>query len=165
MNTARILMIVCTLAVATGCGNLSPRFEQRLNNENGKIDEIKNNQNGMMAEIGKLQNQAEIQNSQLEKIQQGMINFQSNNENSGVQILSGNGGLIVSCIGAAALFILAMTTLYYIGQAKLMTKTAKILADQIKAKNDEELTENVFKAAMYTDVEAQILNLVKVKST
>ena len=94
----KILAIICLFVMLSGCADISPRYNPKIENENGKIDEIRNNQNGIMAEIGKLKQSAEIQNSQLKEVQNGLLNFNaavSKNENSGVQILQGDGALIM----------------------------------------------------------------------
>ncbi len=155
-NFTKIVIITCLL-ILSGCKNLSPRQDQKLEN-NGKIDEIKNNQNGIMSEIGTLKNQAEIQNSQLEKIQQGMMNLQSTNENSGVQILSGPGGLasvvvILTCV--------SLLMIHYRTQCKLHEKTANILTEKIIQKNDPSLEDDVFLSVINTNVEENVLNLMK----
>jgi hypothetical protein len=146
------------ICLIVGCGNLSPRQDQEFNNQGGKIDEIKNNQNGVMAELGTLKNQAEIQNSELEKIQQGMLNLQSNYENNGVQVFSGPGGLIVSIL---ALMCGTIILLHYRNVAKIQEKTANILAERIANSEDPSLEDSVFQAAMYTNVEENVLNLMK----
>lgn len=148
---------LCLLFV-TGCGNLSPRQDQKLDNSNGKIDEIKNNQNGIMSELGTLKNQQEIQNSRLDRIQQGLLNIQNSYENSGIQIFSGPGGLIVAIVGLLCGTVLI---LHYRQQAKQFEKTSNILADRIVNANDPELEDQVFQAAMYTNVEENVLNLMK----
>jgi TolA-binding protein len=51
------------LIICVGCGRISPispELDQRLNNTDGKIDEIRNNQNGLMLELGKINQQQEI---------------------------------------------------------------------------------------------------------
>src|ERR1017187_2132004 len=64
-----------------GCGNLSPRdnfspkLQEDINNTNGKIDRIENNQNSIHGEIEKL------------------LSF--NKTNNGIQILQGDGALIL----------------------------------------------------------------------
>lgn len=150
------------LIVLPGCGNLSPRNDQKIDNQNGKIDEIRTNQNGVMAEILSLKNKFDIHDSTISKIQQGMVNLQSNNENSGVQILSGPGGLVVAMIGFLALSVIA---LHFRGAAKANEKTANILAEKIVQQDDPALEDSVFQAAMYTDVEENVLNLIKKHKT
>lgn len=159
-----IFAIVAALCFVgfSGCGNLSPRQDQKIDNTDGKIDEIKNNQNGIMAEIGTLKNQSDIQNSKLDKVQQGMVNLQSVNENSGIQIFSGPGGLMVAviCLVCATILIL-----HYRSQSKIQEKTANILAERIVSKDDPHLEDAVFQAAMYTNVEENVLNLMKKHKT
>lgn len=158
MNQILKIVSLAALVILSGCGNLSPRHEQRIDNTNGKIDEIKSNQNGLMAEIGNLKNQTEIQNSQLDRIQQGMLNMQSNNENSGVQILSGPGGIVVALVAVIGSIVLV---LHYRSQAKLHEKTANILTERIVNRDDPDLEEAVFQSAMYTNVEENVLSLIK----
>ena len=152
-----VLLALFMIIGLTGCGNLSPRNEQKIDNQDGKIDEIKNNQNGIMGEIGTLKNQAEIQNSKLEKIQQGMLNLQSNNDNHGVQIFSGSGGLLVAIVGIISA---CGVVLYFRSVSKMHEKTATMLAERIVNANDPQLEEAVFSAAMYTNVESNVLNLI-----
>jgi predicted PurR-regulated permease PerM len=137
----KFLMTVFALAVLTllpGCGNLSPRQEQEIDNQNGKIGEIENLANSIKAEVGNLKAQNDIQNSQLEKIQQGLVNMQSIHENSGVQILSGPGGLLFAII---ALIVVTVLVLHYRSVAKVQQKTAEILAQSITARREPELEE------------------------
>mgnify|MGYP000468439927 CR=1 FL=1 len=62
-----------------------------------------------MLELGKLRQDAEIQNSQLKEVQQGMLNLNATgirNENKGVQILQGDGALIlIFALGTVAMLI------------------------------------------------------------
>lgn len=152
-----ILAALC-LIFFSGCGNLSPRQDQKIDNSNGKIDEIKNNQNGIMSELGTLKNQQEIQNSRLDRIQQGLMNIQSTYENSGVQIFSGPGGLVVAIVGFVCCTILI---LHYRSQAKTYEKTSNILAERIINADNPELEDEVFQAAMYTSVEENMLKIMK----
>lgn len=153
-----LLPLVVTLTLTlTGCGNLSPRMQEKIDNQNGKIGEIENINQGLKLELGKLQNQAEIQNSQLDRVQQGLMNVQAGNENSGVQILSGTGGVLIACFITIAAVVIALS---YRNEAKKQQKAAEIMAQQIAYSEDPELEDNVFRAAMNTDVEAQIYNAV-----
>lgn len=159
MKQLILSMIAAICLVATsGCGNLSPRQDQKIDNKDGHIDEIKNNQNGIMSELGTLKNQSDIQNSKLDKVQQGMINMQSTNENSGVQVLSGPGGILVTMVGFACLTVLL---LHYRSQAKIHKISANILAERMVHMGDPALEDSVFQAAMHTAAEENILDLVK----
>jgi hypothetical protein len=158
MKNLILALIAGCFLFLSGCGNLSPRQQQEIDNQNGKIGEIENLANSIKAEVGKLQNQAEITDSELDRLQQGLANFQSTNDNSGVQILSGPGGIIVSLIGILSVSVLAM---HWRSQSKQNEKTADILAERIVSREDPELEDEVFQAAMYTDVEENVLNLIK----
>ncbi len=148
------------LAVIQGCasGNLSPRHEQRINNQDGKIGEIETLQNSIKAEVGTLKSQSEIRDSQIDRMQQGLANLQYTNENNGVQILSGSGGLVVAMVG---LLCMTMLALHYRSLFLKHEKTANILAQSIVRKNDEDLEDAVFQAAMFTDAEGIVLNVIK----
>jgi predicted PurR-regulated permease PerM len=158
-----ILFIAVVCAILPGCGNLSPRQQQKIDNQNGKIGEIETMANSMKAEVGNLKANADIQNSKLDRIQNGLANIQANvenhNENSGVQILSGSGGLMII---ALAIFG-GIMSLYYRYHGKKSEKTANLLAERIVTRNDPVLVDNVFQAAMYSDVEEHVLNLIKKK--
>lgn len=164
--TKSTLLVIILFAIS-GCGNLSPRDnfspnqKQDLDNREGKINgEIDTMSNSAKAEILKLQQNDEIQNSTLDKVQKGMLNLQSSNENSGVQILSGPGGLIFSII---ALMAGVMMALHYRKEMKLSDKTSEILAEKIAEQNDTHLEEEVFKAAMFSDVEKKVYQLMMKK--
>lgn len=146
----------------SGCGNLSPRFDpkldQKLNNQNGKIDSIETIQNGFKNDLFNLKQQAEIQNSKLDHVQSGMANLQSTNQNSGIQILSGTGGLLIAGV---ITIVAGFVVMGYRRQAKESDKAANLLAQQVALQGNEQLEENVFKAAMYTEVEEKVLALIK----
>jgi hypothetical protein len=152
------LLLTLSCLMLTGCGNLSPRQQQQIDNQKGKIGEIENLANSMKLELGKMQNQNDIQNSRLDRIQQGLLNLQSNNENSGVQILSGPGGLMFAF---AALLVVGVFMLHYRTVAKVQTKTANILAQSIAEQGDPDLHERVFLTAAFTEAEESVLNLMK----
>lgn len=158
MKKLLIAFAMLGMMILPGCGNLSPRQEQRINNQDGKIGEIESLANSMKIELGNMKTQNEIQNSKIGQMQQGMVNMQSSADNSGIQILSGPGGLIFSIIAVLATTTLA---LHYRGVAKVQTKTAEILAQTIAAHEDAQLEDNVFQAAMYTVAEESVLKLMK----
>jgi outer membrane murein-binding lipoprotein Lpp len=157
---AAVLLGVMAL-LSAGCGNLSPKFQpkqdQKIDNQNGQIRDITNEQNGLKAEILSLKQQAEISNSKLDHIQQGLANFQSDHTNNGVQIFSGSGGLF---LGFAAILVFG-TVWYYRNTALVNHKAATILAEKVAKAGDENLTEEVFKAAMYSDAETKVYHLMK----
>lgn len=160
-----MLIAVACFAILPGCGNLSPRQEQKINNQDGKIGEIETLANSVKAEIGKVTANDEIQNSQLDKVQKGLANIQANvenhNENSGVQILSGSGGLMLVAIALVGWIM----SLYYRHHGQKAEKTANLLAERIVTQNDPMLVDKVFQAAMYSDVEEHVLHLIKKKQS
>lgn len=149
-------LLICTLAItAIGCGNkispLSPELKQEIN---GEVDEIRNNQNGIMAELGKLQQQVEINARDIKNMQNGMVNI--NKDNSGIQILQGDGSLIL----IFALATIAMLLYHYRLRAVKSEKTAEILAQQIALHEDEDLNNKVFSAAIDEKVEKEVYKLI-----
>lgn len=143
----------------SGCARispLSPNLDQKIDNQDGKIEELKNNQNGLMLELGKIRQQSEINARDIENAQQGLINLRGSN-NSGVQILSGDGGLLIAFL---TLMGGIMTIWYYRQRAIANEKTATILAQQIALYNDTDLNDQVFLSAMNTDVEENVYHLM-----
>ena len=151
-----LIAAACMLSMV-GCGNMSPRHQQEIDNQNGKIGEIETIQNGLKNEMLNLKSQSEIQNSRLDRIQQGIANFQTNNDNSGVQILSGPGGILVAIVGILAISVIAV---HYRSQAKKQEKTANILAQSLVERNDAALEDHVFQMAMHTEVEEDVLQIM-----
>ena len=153
-----ILVIALTVGLS-GCANLNPRNQSPIDNQNGRIDEIRNNQNGVMAEIGKLKNESAITNSQLKEMQQGLLNLNaavSRNENSGVQILQGDGALIL----VFSLAIIGMLLYWYRDRAVKSEKASEIMAKEIAKFNDPVLNDNVLRAAMHSDAETHVYHML-----
>lgn len=147
------------MLLIVGCGKVSPvspELDQRLNNTDGKIDEIANNQNGLMLELGKISQKQEIIGRDIENAQEGIINLKGSS-NSGVQIFSGDGGLI-----ALVTLMLSMSYAIYHYRSKSIKseKTSEILAQQIALKDDSDLSEKVFMSALNTEVEKDIYHLI-----
>lgn len=145
----RVIVGFCLLACVflSGCGNLSPRdslnpkLQQDINNQQGRIDRIENNQNAIRAEIDK-------------------ISLLSNeNNNNGVQILQGEGGLLL-IFGIVTVFLILF---YFYRVAAGERKTSEILAEQIVRYRDKNLEHNILKAAENTEVEAQVCGLIQKK--
>jgi predicted PurR-regulated permease PerM len=153
MKTLASILIV--LVLFSGCTNFNPK--SRINNSNGKINDINNNQNGMMMELGKLKQDAEVLNSKLKEIQNGLVNLNmaiSRNENTGVQILQGDGSLflIFSCIALVCIF-------YFKNRDN--EDTMKMMAEKIMESPDEKLQESVVDAALAKNKGEKVLNLLK----
>lgn len=154
-----IIIVICCIGV-TGCAKInpfSPEVQQRINNQDGEIDELKTIQNGINAEIGKVKNDNQILDSQLKDMQQGLLNLKlSSNENSGIQILQGDGALIL----VFSIIVVGMILAYQYSEMKKNEKVANMLAEIITRNNDENQIEEVFKACMYTDVEESVYKLM-----
>ena len=151
------MFLIC---LVLGCANFDPRNNERIENQNGKIDEIRNNQNGVMAEIGKLKQSADIQNSQLKEVQNGLFNMNtaiSKNENSGIQILQGDGSLML----IFSLSVISMILYYYRDRAVKSEKANEIISKEIARFNHPQLNDNILKAAMYTNCEKKVFTLLK----
>ena len=151
--------MIISLFLFTGCSKnlspFSPDIKNDINNQNGKIEDIKNNQNGVMLELIKLRNEQRIQAEKIENFQQGIFN--GTNENFGVQILQGDGALVM----VFALGTIAMILIYHYRTKSIKKeKAADILAQQIVNYNDESLTDGVFVSAMHTDVEKDVFELI-----
>jgi major membrane immunogen (membrane-anchored lipoprotein) len=147
--------ILMVLVLFSGCANFNPK--SRINNSNGKINDINNNQNGMMLELGKLKQDAEILNSKLKEVQNGLLNLNmaiSRNENTGIQVLQGDGSLflVFSCIALVCMF-------YFKNRDN--EDTMKLLAEKIMESQDENLQESVVDAAMEKNKGEKVLSLLK----
>lgn len=134
----------------------SPKLNQKINNQDGQIEDIKNNQNGIMLEIGKLRQQNDINARDIENAQQGLVNLRGSN-NSGIQILSGDGGLLVVCFFGTLSILLI---LHYRNRATKSEKSAEILAQQIALHDDSNLDDKVFLSALNSPVESDIYHLM-----
>jgi len=154
----QMLLLLVLIIFTPGCANipLRPKLDQKLDNQNGEIDDIKNNQNGLMLDLIELKNKQDITARDVENFQQGLVN--KNNENTGIQIFQGDGGIVA---GIAIIGILSIILMYYRNQSVKNKKVAKILAQQVKFYNDTELTESVYISALNTDVEKDIYYILK----
>lgn len=159
MNKLFLAISATLLLALSGCGNLSPRLDQEIDNQNGRIDNLETIQNGMKNEIGKQDQRNEIQDSKIGQMQQGFANWQSNYQNSGVQILSGPGGLVFAIFAMLSVGVMIVIVFHYKNEAARQGKVANILAQQIVDMNDDELVDHVFMAAMHTDIEETMLRV------
>jgi hypothetical protein len=162
MKRIFVILLIALSTGLNGCANFQPRNNSPINNSNGKIDEIRNNQNGVMAEIGKLKQSAEIQSSQLKEVQNGLLNLNaslSRNENNGVQILQGDGALIL----VFSLAVIGMLLYWYRDRAIKNEKSVEIMAKEIAYFNDPVLNDNVLRAAMHTESESHVYKMLTKK--
>lgn len=152
----RWILLASLLLVTTGCidvSPLSPDLDNKIDNQQGKIEDIKNNQNGIMLDLLKLRNEQQQHARDVENQVQGMFN----KSNSGVQILQGDGALIL-VFGVA---VMAMFLVYhYKTRAEKSQKTAEIMAQQIAVFADHNLDNEVFLSAMNTEVEEDVYHMM-----
>ncbi len=155
----RLGILLLTTIFLTGCARidpLSPDLKQQLENQNGKIEELKNNQNGLLIEMGKIRNQNEMNAKEIQDAQQGLLNLKGM-QNSGIQFFSGDGGLVVF-LGAVGM--VCVLIYHYRSRAVKSEKTAEVLAQQITLKNDPELEDEVFRSALKNNVESDVYSLM-----
>lgn len=153
------ILSIILAATFTGCARFNPRLDAPVEN-NGKIDDLRNNQNGIMAEIGKLQQNAEIQESVLKEVQNGILNLNtaiSRNENSGIQILQGDGSLIL----IFSIVICGMILYFYRDKAIRNEKLASLMAKEIAQFNDPKLNDNILRSATNKNCQKQIFKMLK----
>lgn len=157
MKKFLFLAIILSL---TGCGKfspLSPELDQKIDNQQGQIEELKNNQNGLMLDLLKLRQDANVNAEKIDNFQQGLLNIKGNsNENTGVQILQGDGALIL----IFSLCTIAMLLIYhYRTQYTKYAKVADIMAQQIVSYDDKDLDDRIFLAALNTNIEREMYEL------
>jgi hypothetical protein len=106
-------------------------------------------------ELGKLKNDQQIMAEKIKNMQQGLVNRY--NENTGVQILQGDGGLLAAF---AIVVVVILVVYHYKTRADRKEKIAEILAQEIAIYNDLTLENEVFAAAMNTNVEEDVYKLM-----
>jgi hypothetical protein len=135
--------VMAAVCLSVGCAdisprdNVSPKLQQDIQNQNGRIDRIENNQNSIRSQIDEI--------SLIHK------------ENSGVQILQGDGALIL----VFALAALVAVCIYFYRVGASYQKVAEMLAEEINSHDDPNLEEKVLKAAQHTAVESRVLSLIR----
>lgn len=151
------LILICLL-ICAGCNvsPLSPRNNNKINNQNGTIEDIKNNQNGLMADLANIRSKLDLMARDVENLQQGFMN--SNNKNFGVQIFQGEGGIIA---GLGLMAILGLLTFNYKIKADKYKKTAEILGKEIKSLHNKELENKIYISALDAKVEENIYKILK----
>ena len=152
-----IILISLVILSISGCATVSPRNKQNINNEKGEIGDIRNNQQGFMLELGKMKQDVQMIGSKLKEVQEGLVNLNacvSRNDNTGVQILQGDGSLflVFSCAVLAFIF-------YY--KNRKNEETLKTLTDKIVEINDENLTNSIVDGIVEKDQAKKILKMLK----
>lgn len=148
-----ILSLVCVLTIS-GCANFNPRINQRNPSPNGDLN---NNQQGIMVELGKIRKETEILSSNLKEIQEGLINLNtavSRNENNGVQILQGDGSLIL-------IFSLGVLFIVFYFKNKNNQEAVKILTKKIMEFNSNELTASIVEEFSSQNKSKQLIKILK----
>lgn len=143
-----------------GCSNFNPRNNPKIENQDGQIEDIKTNQNGVMLELAKVRQQGEITNSTLKDIQQGLLNINaavSKNENSGIQILQGDGALIL----VFSVSVVGMILWHYRSSAKNAQKALDLVVKEVVRLNDESLNDNIIFSAKKYNLEKIVLQTMK----
>lgn len=156
----KILIGFFLICFISGCNvsPLSPRSNQRINNQNGTIEDIKNNQNGLMLDLANIRSKLELMARDVENLQQGFMN--SNNKNYGIQIFQGEGGLIA---GLGLLAILGLLTYNYKTKADKYKKTAELLGQQIKSivPKNKDIENKIYASALGAKVEEEVYKILK----
>lgn len=137
------ILIAATLAFA-GCA--SPQFTPELE---GRVKKLETVQNGVVARVGNLEMDLTVQ---AEEIQ----NFSSN---AGIQILQGEGGLVL--IFGLAVVAMMLTVYYYHSKAVKNQKAAEVMGKEIKRREDQELQERVESLAMNTNFEDEVIRALR----
>jgi predicted PurR-regulated permease PerM len=152
--------ILFILLFLTGCANFNPLNKPRIQNQNGKIEDIKNNQNGLMVELGQVRQEISAQNSKLKEIQSGLLNINaavSRNENTGIQIIQGDGALIF----IFSIVVIGMFLFYYRDRAIKSEKTNQLMAREIARFNNAKLESELIQSSAETGTSQEIYELIK----
>lgn len=154
------LIILSILLLLSGCANFNPLNKPRIQNQNGKIEDIKNNQNGLMVELGQVRQELSAQNSKLKEIQSGLVNINSaisRNENTGIQIIQGDGALIF----IFSIIVIAMFLFYYRDRAIKSEKTNQLMAREIARMNNPKLESDLIQSSVMSGNSQDIYELIK----
>lgn len=157
----KIIILIAAVFIL-GCANFNPRNNPKIQNQNGKIEDIKNNQNGIMAELGQVRQELSAQNSRLKEIQSGLVNINaavSRNENTGIQIIQGDGALIF----IFSIVVIGMFLFYYRDRAIKSEKTNQIMAREIARFNSPKLEADILSASADENRSKEIYDLIKQK--
>lgn len=152
-NFLKFAVLFCLVFSGCASGNFSPRLRQN----NGPNSEATNNQDGFLLELGKIKKETEILGSKLREIQDGLINLNSaisRNENTGIQILQGDGSLIF-------VFSLCVVVLVFYYKTKNSQEVSKILTKKIIETNDPELVNSVVKELSVNKKDKEFISVLK----
>lgn len=150
----KLILTSLLILSISGCANFSPRNKQNINNQQGEVGDIQNNQQGFLLELGKMKQEIDIIGSKLKEVQEGLVNINaavSRNENTGIQILQGDGSLFL-------VFSCAVLAFIYYYKNRENEKLLKTLANKIVEQNNEQLTNSIVESVNSN----QIKKLIKV---
>jgi hypothetical protein len=152
------IFIAILILILSGCNvsPLSPRNNNKINNQSGTIEDIKNNQNGLMADLANVRGKLELMARDVENLQQGLIN--SNNKNYGIQIFQGEGGLIA---GVLVISLLGFLAFNYRSKAEKYKKVAEIMGGEIKSLNNKNIENEIFMKSLSCKVEEDVYKILK----
>lgn len=152
------IFIGILILILSGCNvsPLSPKNNNKINNQSGKIEDIKNNQNGLMADLANVRGKLELMARDVENLQQGLIN--SNNRNYGIQIFQGEGGLIA---GVLVISLLGFLAFNYRLKAEKYKKVAEIMGGEIKSLNNKNIENEIFMKSLSCKVEEDVYKILK----
>lgn len=155
-----LILVVLLAFFTTGCGNLSPREDGRIgriNNKNGQIS-------GLKEEVKNLQGSIDANNKitaqKIDNLQQGIITTRKDNTNQGVQILQGDGVLVLILALGTLLTVSILGVLYYKSKSDKSEKATQVLADEVAMHNDPDLEDRIFVAARHAGLQKEILDVL-----
>jgi hypothetical protein len=144
------------LMFAPGCPNISPfspQSKQRIDKIEGGVEELETTQNSLVAELQRLRQENTIMAEKIDRLQQAQGNFI--NQNSGVNI--GDGFVI----GSVVIIAFGMFLVYHYRSEAIKHKEAgEILSQQVAMYDDQNLNDQIFMAAMNTNVEDKIYHMM-----
>ena len=155
-----IVLMMFVFSTFYGCGNLSPRNEGkigRINNKRGKIDGLQQEMKNLQ---GSINNELKVNAEKLDNLQEGMIVSRKDNTNQGVQILQGDGVLVLILSLAMLTTVAGMGVLYYKSKTEKAEKATQLLSDEIAMCNNPDLEDKIFIAAKHAGLQKEMLGII-----
>ena len=158
-ETMKSLILIILLTFLTGCGNLSPREDGRIgriNNKNGQIS-------GLKEEIKNLQGSIDANNKitaeKIDNLQQGIVTTKKDNTNQGVQILQGDGVLVLILALGTLVTVSILGFLYYKAKTEKAEKLTHIIAEEVVMHDDADLENNILIASRHAGIQIEMYNI------
>lgn len=155
MKKLLFILMAVLLVTSLGCGNLSPRNDGkmgRINNKKGKIDGLSEEMKNLQGSVNK---ELRVQAGKLDNLQEGMI--VSRKDNTGVQILQGDGVLVLVLALAMLATAGGLGVLYYKNRFQKAEKATQLLANEVTMHNNLELEDKIFTAARHAGLHKEVL--------